>query len=277
MTRFVLALAACAVAGLSAPSAFAWGPDGHRIVCAIAWDELNPHARDSVKATIDVQSREQFADSCAWADEYKLAHPDTAAWHMMGVPDDAVTVDLARDCKAPKSCVLGQVIAQDAALDRAGPGSDVALKMLAHLVGDLHEPLNVARASDHNGRDITGHFYGRESNLHAVWETGLLARDGRSWQTIVTDLEDDLEDSDRAAWTATKPIDWANESLTAALSPTSYYGMQFAPFQYGPNYVGVELPVALARLSRAGVRLGAMLNKALSDTPAVSGSSPPGT
>ena len=265
--RIVLALAACAVAGLGAPSAFAWSPDGHRIVCAIAWDELTPRARESVKATIDVPGRDQFADSCAWADEYKLAHPDTAAWHMMGVPNDAVAVDLARDCKGPKSCVLGQVIAQGEALDHGGPGADVALKMLAHLVGDLHEPLNVARASDHNGRDITGHFYGRVSNLHAVWETGLLARDGRSWQTIVTDLEGDIEDDDRAAWIATGPLDWANESLTAALAPTSYYGKQFARFQYGPNYVGVELPVALARLTRAGVRLGAMLNKILSDTP----------
>ena len=252
--------------GYSHP-ARAWGPDGHRIVCAIAWDELNQRARDSVKATIDIESREQFAESCIWADDYKIAHPETAPWHMMMVPDDTIRVDMARDCAAPKSCVLGQVIAQEEALTHGGPGADIALKMLSHLVGDLHEPLNVARASDRNGRDIQGHYYGREMNLHTVWESGLLARDGRSWQTIVTELEDDIDADDRAAWTATAPIDWANESLTTALAPTSYYGMQFAPFQYGPNYAHVELPVALAGLSRAGVRLGAMLNKALSDTP----------
>ncbi len=260
----VLIIAGPIVTGMCARPAMAWGPGGHRIVCAIAWDELNPQARDSVKATIDVQSREQFADACGWPDDYKLAHPETAAWHMMGVPDDAVAVDLARDCPA-QACVLAQVSAHYEALDHGGPGSDTALKMLAHLVGDLHEPLNVARASDRNGRSITGHYYGRESNLHQVWEIGLIARDGRSWQTIVTDLEDDIKPADRAAWTATAPLEWANESLTAALSPTSYYGMQFAPFTYGPNYAHVELPVALARLSRAGVRLGAMLNKALSD------------
>lgn len=242
----------------------AWGLDGHRIVCAIAWDELTQRAKDSVKATIDVESREQFADSCAWGDEYKLSHPETAGWHLVAVPDDAVAIDMARDCPN-RNCVLGQVIAQKDALDHGGPGADVALKLLAHLVGDLHQPLNAARASDRNGRDIRGHFYGREMNLHAVWESGLIARDGRSWRTIVTDLEDDISAADRAVWTMSGPQDWANESLAAALSPISYYGPQFAPFTYGPNYLHVELPVVMGRLARAGVRLGAMLNKALTD------------
>ncbi len=262
----VLSALAIVLAALSAPShARAWGPDGHRIVCAIAWDELSQRARDSVKATLDVDGRDQFADACAWGDDYKLSHPETAGWHMLAVPDDATAVDMARDCPN-RNCVLGQVMSQNDALEHGGPGADVALKLLAHLVGDLHQPLNVARASDRNGRDIQGHFYGREMNLHAVWESGLIARDGRPWRTIVTDLEDDLDAADRAAWTATAPQDWANESLAAALSPISYYGMQFAPFTYGPNYLHVEQPVVMGRLARAGVRLGAMLNKALTDT-----------
>lgn len=266
MIRILTTLAILTAALMGSLPARAWGPDGHRIVCAIAWDELTQHARDSVKATIDVESREQFADSCAWGDDYRLSHPETAGWHVLAVPDDATAIDMARDCPN-RNCVLGQVMSQYDALDHGGPGADVALKLLAHLVGDLHQPLNVARASDRNGRDIQGHFYGREMNLHAVWDSGLIARDGRSWRTIVTDLEDDIDAADRAAWIATGPRDWANESLAAALSPISYYGMQFAPFTYGPNYLHVELPVVMGRLDRAGVRLGAMLNKALAATP----------
>lgn len=265
MIRTLPALAFLIAALIGSPPVRAWGPDGHRIVCAIAWDELTQHAKDSVKATIDVESRDQFADSCAWGDEYRLSHPETAGWHVLAVPDDAAAVDMTRDCPN-RNCVLGQVIAQNDALDHGGPGADVALKLLAHLVGDLHQPLNVARASDRNGRDIQGHFYGREMNLHTVWETGLIARDGRPWRSIVTDLEDGIDAADREAWTTTAPQDWANESLTSALSPISYYGIQFAPFTYGPNYLHVELPVVMDRLARAGVRLGAMLNKALSDT-----------
>ena len=253
------------ILGAGAQPARAWGPDGHRIICAIAWDELTPHARESVKATLDVQGREQFADSCSWADEYRLSHPDTAAWHLLSVPDDAVAVDMKRDCPAPRSCLVDQVIAQTKALEHGGPGAEVALKLVANLIGDLHEPLNVARESDHNGRDLNGRFYGRDTDLHTVWETGLIAHDGRSWQQIASDLEDDITDADRSAWNSSKPIDWANESLAAALAPTMYYGPQFVPFQFGPNYLHVEMPVVLGQLSRAGVRLGAVLNRTLGD------------
>src|SRR5438094_21455 len=79
ITRSVLtALVAALAVLLPGAAARAWGPDGHRIVCAIAWDDLTPHARDSVKATLDIQSRDQFADSCTFGDDYRLSHPETA-------------------------------------------------------------------------------------------------------------------------------------------------------------------------------------------------------
>jgi len=265
LSRFVVALVASVCIVVGAGEARAWGPDGHRIVCAIAWDELSQHARDSVKATLDVQSRDQFADSCTFGDEYRLSHPETAAWHLLSVPDDATEVNMARDCAGKSSCVVAQIDAQAKALEHGGPGSDVTLKLLAGLVADVHQPLNVARGSDHNGRDLTGHFYGRETNFHALWESGLLAHDGRAWRQIVSDLEDDIDSDDRAEWTKSKPIDWANESLSISIAPTTYYGAQFDHFQFGPNYTQVELPVALPRLSRAGIRLAALLNKVLGE------------
>jgi hypothetical protein len=262
-SAFISAFAVGAISVLCAGHARAWGPDAHRIVCAIAWDELSQHARDSVKATLDIQSRDQFADSCTFAEEYRLSHPETAAWHLLSVPDDASDVNMARDCG--KSCVVAEIGAQAQALEHGGPGSDLALKLLAGLVADVHQPLNVARGSDHNGRDLTGHFYGRETNFHAIWENGLLTHDGRAWRQIVSDLEDDIDSNDRATWVKSKPLDWANESLAISLAPTTYYGSQFDHFQFGPNYAHLELPVALGRLSRAGIRLAAMLNRALGD------------
>ena len=118
-------------------SARAWSPEGHRIVCAIAWDELSQHARDSVKATLDVQSRDQFAESCTFGDEYRLAHPETAAWHLLGVPDDANKVNMGRDCSPKASCNVAEIAAQSKALEHGGPGSDVALKLLAE-IGRAH-------------------------------------------------------------------------------------------------------------------------------------------
>ena len=62
-------------------TAHAWGPEGHKIVCAVAWDEMRPNTREQVKLMLGVADKEQFADSCNWADAYRdSGHRDTAPW-----------------------------------------------------------------------------------------------------------------------------------------------------------------------------------------------------
>src|ERR1043166_1751341 len=65
------------LAVLCAPSAFAWGQDGHRIVCRIAFDLLTPEEQHKVDALtkayktppgtdLQIQS---YADACVFPDE----------------------------------------------------------------------------------------------------------------------------------------------------------------------------------------------------------------
>jgi len=55
---------------------------------------------------------------------------------------------------------------------------------------------------------------------------------------------------------------WANESLAITLDPaTQYVGVHH--FDLGADYEKPELPIVNDRLSRAGVRLGNLLNMAL--------------
>src|SRR5438045_1500810 len=103
-----LGLALCAPAR-------AWGPDGHRIVCAIAWEDLSPAARSHAALILAVQDREAFAESCPWADTYTARHPESAAWHVIALPRDAAAVDMRRDCKHG-ACVLGRIAAEADAL-----------------------------------------------------------------------------------------------------------------------------------------------------------------
>ena len=111
MNRFALVLLAfCAALSLRPMHAFGWGQDGHRIVCAVAWDEMRPATRDRVKQLLDVDGREAFAETCTWADDYRNhGHRQTASWHFVNVPPYATKVDLARDCAGPRSCVVAQI------------------------------------------------------------------------------------------------------------------------------------------------------------------------
>jgi len=241
--------------------AVAWSADGHKIVCAVAWDELNAAALDHVETVLDVKSKQQFANLCTWADEIRASRPYTASWHFLNVPRDATSVDLDRDCSGPRSCVVAQIRADAAALAAKTGDAGEALKFLAHFVGDVHQPLHVSFEDDRGGNEVRGTFYKKKTNLHAVWDTGIIDHDGRTWQQIADDLEAHVTPEERSEWSASRPLDWADESLAITLAPRTRYASHPDAFRLGAAYENRNLPVVLKRLQMAGVRLGKTLNE----------------
>ncbi len=251
---------------LAATPAFAWGGDNHRVVCSIAWEETTPAARERIADLLDAGGRDAFAESCLWADVYRDdGHPETAMWHYVNVPPGATSVDLARDCKAPASCVLEQIDRQMAILRGKGGKAEkaMALKFLAHFVGDLHQPLHAGRAQDNRGGKIKGEFLGQPYDFHWLWDNGLTEALHRPWHDMANELRDNVDRTERRAWIASKPVDWANESLAIANLPATDYVDHGKPFVLGADYQQKQLPIIYDRLSRAGVRLGNMLAQAL--------------
>ena len=48
------------------------------------------------------------------------------------------------------------------------------LKMLVHLIGDLHQPLHVGGGDDQGGNNIKVDWFGKDSNLHRVWDSDMI-------------------------------------------------------------------------------------------------------
>ena len=66
--------------------ALAWGDDGHRIVCEIAFLEMAPATRAEVEALIATDPQfATFADSCTWADHPRKRDDE----HYVNLPRDA--------------------------------------------------------------------------------------------------------------------------------------------------------------------------------------------
>jgi hypothetical protein len=158
----------------------AWGPDGHRIVCHIAWHEMSKKARDSIKAALDVRSEFEFAETCNWADAVRgtsdFGYADN--WHFVNVPVTARSVNIVRDCKpaAGAGCAVTAIAVQVETL-RHSAGDEArqnSLRFLMHFVGDLHQPLHVSFKKDRGGGRIEGKFLGKQTNMHSVWDGGLL-------------------------------------------------------------------------------------------------------
>lgn len=243
----------------------AWREDGHRIVCAMAWDELQPGVRKKIQGILDIKSREQFADLCNWADEYRTTHSETAPWHFVDLPLGATSVDTARDCPDPKSCVVIQIDRQLSVLESSAPKEDraTALKFIGHFVGDIHQPLHAGFADDRGGNRIRGEFMGQKMDMHEIWDKALIDSEKRPWPELARNLRRKVTAQKRRAWSQSQPIAWANESLAIDLAPRTKYNAQSKGFVWGADYARENVPVANQRLSQAGVRLGHLLNVAL--------------
>lgn len=240
-----------------ASPALAWDHDGHRVACTVAWDEMKDATRAAVSALLDVSTKEAFAESCTWLGR----QPETAVWHHVFVPRTAKAVDVARDC--PSGCALTQIERNLARLKSGAgkPEKAEALKILGHLVADLHQPLNLGFAADGGGETIAGTFRGKPVTLRAMWERELIATvlNPNSPNGFLTVYGFMSVEGRAPRLAATTPLEWANETLWLMRNPATGYLGNPGGLDYDEVYVRQNRRVAFEQLDKAGVRLAALL------------------
>jgi len=128
-----------------------------------------------------------------------------------------------------------------------------ALRFLVHFVVDIHQPLHVGRQTDRGGNTIALRIDGERTNLHRLWDSGIIARDSESRERYVASAMM-LADANEADWAAAPPLDWAAESKQLR---EFVYDFDGAP---GAGYLDEAGRILRGQLARAGVRLAATLN-----------------
>lgn len=263
LRRAALALLA---ALLPAPAA-AWGPNGHRIVGEIAWQGLRPETKRAVRALLPPGRYDTLAEAATWADTF-AREQDGYAWlaplHYVDAPPDAPRVEAGRGCH----CVTGAIIEfSDVLGDPTRPREERidALRLVAHFVGDVHQPLHVSHPDGSGGATVRVVLDRERTQLHAAWDSGFLrghlARAGLRWRPYAVDLEQAIPDAERRAWAAARdPRAWADESLALARRHTFAVRSGTA---LGPEAARTAIPVIERRLQQAGVRLAALLDERL--------------
>jgi hypothetical protein len=129
------------------------------------------------------------------------------------------------------------------------------LKMIVHLVGDIHQPLHVGCCDDRGGNSVRVKWARNDSNLHSVWDSNMIDETKLSY----TELADALGQPDKAtvaAWQKASVRDWANESM-------SYRKQVYAigDGNLGYKYSFKNLETVEHRLLQAGIRLAGVLNQ----------------
>jgi hypothetical protein len=250
---------------LAASHAWAWGSEGHRIVAEIAEQFLEPPAARQVRDLLAIENATGLAAVSNWADEIRAQRRNTAPWHFVDIPIGAKSYNRERDC--PRGdCVVVKIDEFVAELrDRRRPPAErlEALKFIVHFIGDVHQPLHASNNNDRGGNDVRVEFMGRRTNLHAVWDTGILAPAVRGDErAYALRLAHAISPRYISKWRDGSAADWANESH--AVAQRTIYGELPHNAGYLPDsYERVALPIANEQLEKAGIRLAAVLNTVL--------------
>jgi hypothetical protein len=135
-----------------------------------------------------------------------------------------------------------------------------ALHFVAHLVGDVHQPLHAGRARDQGGIDISVSYRGQTTNLHFFWDTNLVELETGTEAEIAKRLTANLKEKERLRWESGDPQQWTNESLMLVRSHAYKIG---SSGELSDEYVEKARPIVRTRLAQAGIRLAWLLNIAL--------------
>ena len=282
---------ASALTAVATRPAMAWGDEGHEAIALLAVHYLHPDVLARVNGMLATDAdndltAHDIASEATWADKFRdssrHAKAQTGQWHFVDI--ELASPDETAACFGRPALAAGQAaypgLAQDCVVDKADefrrelvdPGTTAterltALRFLLHFVGDLHQPLHSSDDSDRGGNSkLLSPAVGSSRNLHAFWDTAAVVSLGRDPQAVADRLATAITPAQMTAWSAGAPTDWAQEAF--ALAKSDAYGQLPPP---GPNgkytltagYETMASTDAALQLSRAGVRLAAILNLAL--------------
>ncbi|MDY0747639.1 S1/P1 nuclease [Paucibacter sp. R3-3] len=236
----------------SASNALAWGADGHRLVAETADSLLTPQAHAEVDRLLRLEPGATLVSISTWPDEVRS--PTTASWHYVNFPRDGnCNYDESRDC-ASGACVVGALERQTAILKSDAPDDKrlLALKYVTHFVGDVHQPLHAGYADDKGGNTYQVQFAGRGTNLHSVWDSGLI----RSWPGGLEALRTAVRAKAGEPKDSFAPARWAEQSCRAVAAPGFYPEGHMLDEIYASRWDSLVVD----QLAAASRRLASVLN-----------------
>jgi hypothetical protein len=275
--------------------AFAWGDKGHKLVAALAWEQLPLAVKSEVmtllsdgtessagekekaagKKTITYEKEQQardhaqgllFQEAAVWADEVKgqSRYKHLKKLHYVNLPEGVYQYKAARDCKKNRCIVEAIKKYQIEYKDKSLPIKDrrLALRMLIHLVGDIHQPFHAGFGHDRGGNKLKVSFFGEATNIHQLWDRGLIYHLKLSREKLLSLRASNIigvTEPSSAQAKELSPVVWAQEShrLVKGLYP----GVSSRKAVLGKNYALAHQSLVTKQLMLASERLVGVLSK----------------
>ena len=231
-----------------------WGPTGHRVTGWIAEKYLNKKARTAIEKILQGQS---LAMASTWMDEIRSdsTYDYMVDWHWVTIPQGQTYQQTSKNPNGDLIQALEKVIAELKSKNLSKEQELGRLRILIHLVGDIHQPLHAGDRDDRGGNNVQVMWFRDQSNLHRIWDSDMIDDTKLSFTELAQSLNNPSEEEIRS-WQKTTLYDWARESQ-------SYHEhvYNYGNGRLGYRYSYVNYPIVRLRLLQAGVRLAGILSE----------------
>ena len=239
----------------------AWGQQGHRIVGEIADNYLTAKARAAIQKIL---GNESMAMASTWADFIKsdTSYRYLIAWHYADFPKglsySAVENVLKNDTTTDAYTRLNFLVSELKKKNLPQDKKLMYLRLVIHIVGDIHQPLHVSPDGDAGGNDIKVSWFGQPSNLHRVWDEQLIDDQKLSY-TEYTKWINHTTTTQRKKWQSQSISDWMAESYE--LSVQLHDAIKDTNQKLSYVYIFKNIGTVNEQLLKGGVRLAGLLNQ----------------
>ena len=232
-----------------------WSATGHRVVGKIADNYLKGKAKREIRKLL---KRKSLAFVSTYADEIKSdrRYNEFYTWHYTNMPLESNYEDYDKNPKG--DLVTGINYCKKIIQDKNSNDDDKAfyLKLLIHLIGDLHQPMHIGLAEDKGGNDFKLQWFYEDTNLHSVWDRKMIDSFGMSYNELAENADLLSKEQVKAIQKGTV-IDWVNE--THVLTRKVYASAkpdENLRYRYSYDY----FETVRSQLQIGGIRLAKVLN-----------------
>lgn len=241
----------------------AWGQLGHRVVGEIADSYLKNKTRREIRKIL---GNESLAMASTWGDFIKSdpAYKYLDSWHYANFPDgldyNGMQNFLKQDT-TPNAYNRLRFIANE--LKRKDLPQDkkvMYLRMVIHLVGDIHQPMHTGRKEDLGGNLVKLQWFGQPGNLHRLWDSDLIGSEKLSYTEYARAINFTTRDQRRQL--QLQPMEqWFFDSYKLS---QNLYSVTKPDSRLSYRYIFDHIATANQQMLIGGVHLAGLLNEIFS-------------
>jgi len=231
-----------------------WGSTGHRALAEVASFYLTENTKNKINEILDgetIVTVSMYADDIRSDNRYDKYYD----WHFINMEldedyEDAVPSEKGDVFIAINKCL--DILESDSLTDS---DKSFYLKLLIHFIGDLHQPMHIGRYEDRGGNRVYVKWFGRNSNLHRVWDSEMINGYNMSYSELAKNLptpenlEIEFERDDL--------IDWVNETHSYT---RKIYNDVSIDDNLGYEYQYQNFQIVKELILKGGMRLASVLN-----------------